>query len=197
VGQDRRWGTRGQGGFTLLEGVICVAITAVGLMAVALGLLTSTKVDNQANDLQRLNLATRSFTESTSFSRPPVGTPCGSTSPPPSTVTLGSAAPSHAKLLLQSAVGRGDLDRWIDQRVVFTVTDVEYGQSSGTAQEQFIAASALATCPAPVAPAPSYPVIRISVRVCRGGEVGGASVCDPSSPVVDAQVIERGGRTAQ
>lgn len=191
---------RGQGGFTLVEGVLCVLVAGLGILAVALGLLTSVRLDNRANDQQRLNLALRTFTESAAYSRSPVGA-CGASDPAPTTDTLATAPLSHAREILRAAVARGDLQRWIDRRVLFTVTDVEYGTTVTSAttvpgQELFAAASDLPSCPAPVAPAPSYPVIRISVTACRGVEVAGVRRCEEGAPVVRAQVIKRGGRAA-
>ncbi len=192
---------RGQGGFTLVEGVICVLVAALGISAVALGLLTSVKVDNSSNEQQRLNLAMRTFTESAAYSRPSAGAVCGATDPAPSTANLATVPASHARQVLQSALAKGDLQRWIDRRVMFTVTDVEYGAvvsntSTTLAQEQFVSAAVLAACPAPVSPPPSYPVIRISVTACLRVQVAGESQCQQGSPVLDAQVIKRGGRTA-
>lgn len=198
-GADTR--RRGQGGFTLVEGVLCVAITAIGLLAVVLGLLTSVRVDNRANEQQRLNLAVKTFSESVSYSRPRSGAPCGATTPPPTSATLASDPASHAKQVIEAAVARGDIQRWMDQRVLFVVTDVEYGAyepspSTTVAQERFVTADALVSCPAPVSPPPSWPVIRISVTACYEAEIGGVVQCSPDAASVDAQFIKRGGRNA-
>lgn len=191
---------QGQGGFTLVEGIICVLVAALGILSVALGLLTSVRVDNRSNDQQRLGLAMRTFTESAAYSRPTGGAACGASDPAPSSANLASAPSSHAKQILEAAIAKGDLQRWIDRRVMFTVTDVEYGTEvdplDPTAQERFVSADDLASCPAPVEPAPSYPVIRISVSACLSVVVAGERQCEDGAPVVDAQVIERGGRTA-
>lgn len=177
---------RGQGGFTLVEGVLTIAVTSLGLLAVALGLLTSVRADNSANEQQRLNLALTTFSESLQYrgcgayaspARPP-GTPAPTdeTFDPPS---------SLAAEFLATAVQQPQLAEWIDRGYTFSVVRVEYWDPSSS--DPSGTDTYVQQCPGDE----QWPAVRLSISACRGSESDGDTGLCADERIVEAQVVKR------
>ena len=179
----------GQSGFTLLEALIALVVTSVAVMAIAGGLLLSTRVDNQTNAQQRANLALTTFMENIEFVQAPsASADCGTGSGGPAVSSPGvSNPPSHAAQLMGTAVADPEVQTWINRGMMFRITSVTYGtDDSGPGAETFGS-----DCSAPTAE-PKYPVIKITAEACRASA---AAVSCGESVAVDAEVVKRGGRT--
>ena len=146
---SRRLRTTGEGGFTLLEAVLVVFVSSIGILSVALGLLTAINSDNRTNQAQRLNLAMTTVVDALKQQSylPAVCPGVSNPAPRSDDADLASNA-SPAGRYLHRVVGDWDpvtkrwlltatggptgdeaVQGWIDQGVVFSITDVQYWSS--------------------------------------------------------------------
>ncbi|MFZ4520032.1 MAG: hypothetical protein ACOYOP_16705 [Microthrixaceae bacterium] len=168
---------------------LVITVTSIGILTIALGLLTTVKADGRSNRQQRLNLAVTSFNEAVKRGDWIVPT-CPAVSSPPATsadADLG-ADPSHAALILSQALADPVVDEWVSRGVVFAVTGVQYWGADGQGTPIQSGDGFTGSCSDP---AYSWPVIRVETKACfRNG--GGA--CDPDGPVLTATTSKRGFR---
>lgn len=190
----RRMGAKG--GYTLLEAVLALIIASGAILTIALGLLTSGNADQHTNSRQRVNLALSTFTENLKYSLsecPAVSSPAPSSGRP-------ANPPSHATTLLDRTLEKAEVAKWVDRGIVFTVTDVEYGDTDpydfgAGVPEAFDGACSdpAPTGPSDLRPPPWYPVIRVTVQACFG-LAPDAVDCPEGEPVEQVSVVKRGGR---
>lgn len=203
---SRRLRTDGEGGFTLLEAVLVIFVTSIGILSVAYGLLAAINADGRANKQERLNLAITTAVDAlkqTSFL--PVECPAVSTPAPRSDDAALASNDSPAGRYLKRIVGtytkatdswadgnKGVQD-WIRQGVVYSIVDVDYwapGRTSGNGyryEENFD--TSLRTCDAT---AYSYPVARILLTACWDDP--GVTGCDQGGGTLRSSVALRGPR---
>lgn len=190
----------GEGGFTLLEAVLVVFVSSVGILSVALGLLTAINSDGRTNRAQRLNLAMTTAVDALKQQSylpavcPGVSNPAPrsddanlslNTSPAGRYLrrVVGDYDPVTKQWLLTSTGGpTGDeaVQGWVDQGVVFSITDVQYwtsnytiGSGDGFGYPTNVNPT-LRTCDAN---AYSWPAARLLVQACWKSDTVG--VCDP------------------
>jgi type II secretory pathway pseudopilin PulG len=208
--------TTGEGGFTLLEAVLVLFIASVGILSVALGLLTALNSDNRTNQAQRLNLAMTTVVDSLKQqSYLPAVCPGASTPAPRSDDPDLASNSSPAGRYLRRVVGDWDpvtktwlltpqgaptgdeaVQGWIDQGVVFSITDVQYWSSDTknvASGDGFVYSTnvnpGLRACETN---SYGWPAARLLVRACWKSETVG--VCDPGGGTELSTVTIHGPR---
>ena len=213
---SRRLRTCGEGGFTLLEAVLVVFVSSIGILSVALGLLSAINSDGRTNRAQRLNLAMTSVVDSLKQqSYLPAVCPGVSNPAPRSDDTNLASNSSPAGRYLRRVVGDYDpitktwllnaqggptgdeaVQGWIDQGVVYSITDVQYWSSD----TKNVASGDGFVYPTNVNPglracetnSYSWPAARLLVRACWKSETVG--VCDPDGGTELSTVTIHGPR---
>ncbi len=189
---------RAQAGFTLLEVALVLAITGIGILAVALGLLAAVNTDGRANRQQRINLAVTNLVDAVRRTDWVVPASCFAVSSPPptsaDTATALSANNSHAARIMERLVADPGVASWTS-RVTFKITDVTFWNPAVSAGDGFQAGSAKQLCDSNSGTLPnlgSYPVARLTVQGCwRSDDADG---CDDDSAVVTSTAALRGSR---
>lgn len=188
---------RGQAGFTLLEAVLVVTIASIGILAIALGLLTSIRGDSLANRQQRLNLAMTTFADSVKRADwiAPACPAVGTTPPRTNDPNLKLDATPAGRILYGIAgddaavagVPRPDpgVRQLRTQGVVFSITDVQYWDDTKFTGDGFLTTCATQNM--------SWPVAKLKVKVCFTGS--GPDGCDVDGPVVTSGVSMMGPRS--
>lgn len=174
-----------------------VTIASIGILAIALGLLTSIRGDGLANRQQRLNLAMTTFADSVKRADwiAPACPAVGATPPRSSDPNL-SADTSPAGRILFGIVGEDDVDPGVprsdpavrqlrSEGVVFSITDLQYWD------DQFFTGNGFpATC---LTQNVSWPVAKLKLKVCFTGD--GTDGCAADSPVVTSGAAMMGPRS--
>ena len=193
-----RRAARGQGGFTLLEAILVVTIASIGILAIALGLLTSIRGDGLANRQQRLNLAMTTFADSVKradWMAPTCPAVAASGAPRTNDPNLRFGQDLASKVLYGIAGDEGAVanvprpDPGVRQLraegVVFSITDIQYWDDT-----KFTGNGYLTTC---AAQNMSWPVAKLQLKVCfTGSEPDG---CAEDSPVVTSGASMIGPRS--
>lgn len=180
----------------MLEVVLVIAIASIGILTVAIGLLTSVSADNRANDQQRLNLAMTTFAESVRWVSPeecPGDQAFLNEDPPhPTNETVGAAPDSLRAAFLLAALEEPEMQAWVDRGITFSVTGVRYWDPEWEAE-------LVGDPDHPALDHPCHdedlrwPVVKVSLVACWGDDDdGGAGECRDDRTPIDAQVVKRG-----
>lgn len=174
--------TRGQAGFTLVEGLLVVVISSIAVLSIALGLQTSVTLDNRSNEQQRLNLAITTFGESVKQSAWVWPVCPANTTPPASTAEPLSPPPSHAHRILDNSTSAPEVAAWVDVGIVFIVTGVSYwdndaGEFSGSCSDADY----------------RWPVLAVSYEACWERHTDGTH-CVGDVGRLTGEVVKRGPR---
>ena len=203
---SQRLRTCGEGGFTLLEAVLVIFVTSIGILSVAYGLLAAINADGRANKQERLNLAMTTAVDALKQAPfLPVECPAVSTPAPRSDDAALSSNNSPAGRYLQRIVGTynsgtdswtdGDeaVHQWMRQGVVFSITEANYWAPSIASGNGFRYAgnpdAALQNCDATQY---SWPVTRLTVTACW--DTPGVTGCDQGGGTIKSTVAVHGPR---
>ena len=206
----------GEGGFTLLEAVLVVFVSSIGILSVALGLLTAINSDGRTNRAQRLNLAMTTVVDALKQqSYLPAVCPGVPNPAPRSDDADLSLNTSPAGRYLRRVVGDYDsvnqrwlltpsggptgdeaVQGWVDEGVVFIITDVQYWSSDtknvasgdGFGYPTNVNPSLRACDANPY----SWPAARLLVQACWKSDTVG--VCDPEGGSERSTVTIHGPR---
>lgn len=203
---SRRLRTCGEGGFTLLEAVLVIFVTSIGILSVAYGLLAAVNADGRANQQQRLNLAMTTAVDALKqVPYLPVECPVISTPAPRSDdadlVSNGTPAGRYLNRIVGTYDAATDswtdgdegVQDWMRQGVVYSVVDASYWAPSISSGNGFRYPGnpdpALRTCDDDPY---SYPVTRLTVAACW--DTPGPSGCDQGGGTIKSTVAVRGPR---
>ena len=174
-----------------------VTIASIGILAIALGLLTSIRGDGLANRQQRLNLAMTTFADSVKRADWVAPSCPAVAAVPPRTndADLRNGTDPASKILYGIAgdagavanVPRPDpgVRQLRSQDIVFSITDIQYWDDT-----KFTGNGFLATC---AAQNMSWPVAKLQLKVCYTGT--GPDGCAEDSPVVTSGASMMGPRS--
>ena len=194
-GASHRLRTTGEGGFTLLEAVLVVLVSSVGILAVALGLLSAISIDGRTNRQQRLNVASTTILDQLERTPPQTPTCPEVSSPAPRSdqSALGANTSAAAKYL-RSALSAPQVQQWVDRGVVFSVTRLNYWASTGVSRGDGCVGpdnieQSLKVCSTNDY---DYPVARLEILACWSGD--GEDGCDPKNSRIVGAASVRGPR---
>jgi len=203
---SRRLRTDGEGGFTLLEAVLVIFVTSIGILSVAYGLLAAINADGRANKQERLNLAMTTAVDALKQSPfLPVQCPAVSSPAPRSDDNALASNNSPAGRYLQRIVGtystatdswtdgNEGVQDWIRQGVVFSIVDANYWAPSIESGNGYRYAGNPDTSLQACNDTPySYPVTRLTVTACW--DTPGPTGCDQGGGTIRSTVALRGPR---
>ncbi|MFM7062215.1 MAG: hypothetical protein ACKO04_01805 [Actinomycetes bacterium] len=198
--------TSGEGGFTLLEAVLVIFVTSIGILSVAYGLLAAVNADGRANKQERLNLAMTTAVDALKQAPfLPVQCPAVSSPAPRSDDAALSSNSTPAGRYLRRVVGTynagtdsftdGDegVQDWIRQGVVFSIVDASYWAPSISSGNGYRYAGNPDTSLQACNDDPySYPVTRLTVTACW--DTPGVTGCDQGGGTIRSTVALRGPR---
>lgn len=203
---SRRLRTTGEGGFTLLEAVLVIIVTSIGILSVAYGLLAAINADGRANKLQRLNLAMTTAVDALKQTPYlPLECPAVSNPAPQSGDTNLASNNSPAGRYLYKIVGDfnpttktwsgGDpaVDQWLEQGVVLSVVEANYWDASIASGNGYRYSgnpdTSLQACNDTQY---SWPVTRLTVTACWNTD--GPTGCEQGGGTIKSSVALHGPR---